>query len=32
MKGQPAAIIAIFQAPGSNALGVAEGVKKRWRN
>lgn len=28
MNGQPAAIIAIFQAPGSNALGVAEGVKK----
>jgi HAE1 family hydrophobic/amphiphilic exporter-1 len=26
-KGQPAGIIAVFQAPGSNALAVAEGVK-----
>ena len=28
MNGQPSAIIAIFQAPGSNALAVADGVKK----
>src|SRR5262249_1405319 len=27
-NGQPAAIIAIFQVPGSNALEVADGVKK----
>ena len=27
MNGQPSAIIAIFQAPGSNALAVADGVK-----
>src|SRR5215813_5812424 len=27
-NGQPAAIIAIFQVPGSNALKVADGVKK----
>src|SRR6266513_1099515 len=26
--GQPAGIIAVFQAPGSNALSVADGVKK----
>src|SRR6266513_1649491 len=26
--GQPAGIIAVFQAPGSNALAVADGVKK----
>ena len=26
-RGQPAAIIAVFQAPGSNALAVADGVK-----
>src|SRR2546421_6825127 len=26
-KGQPAGIIAVFQAPGSNALAVADGVK-----
>ena len=26
--GKPAAIIAVFQAPGSNALAVADGVKK----
>jgi HAE1 family hydrophobic/amphiphilic exporter-1 len=28
MNGQPSAIIAVFQAPGSNALAVAGGVKK----
>ena len=28
MNGQPSAIIAVFQAPGSNALAVADGVKK----
>jgi len=28
MNGQPSAIIAVFQAPGSNALAVAEGLKK----
>ena len=28
MNGQPAAIIAVFQVPGSNALAVADGVKK----
>lgn len=28
MNGQPGAIIAIFQAPGSNALATAEGLKK----
>jgi hydrophobic/amphiphilic exporter-1 (mainly G- bacteria), HAE1 family len=28
MNGQPAAVIAIFQTPGTNALAVAEGVKK----
>jgi hydrophobic/amphiphilic exporter-1 (mainly G- bacteria), HAE1 family len=27
-SGKPSAIIAIFQAPGSNALAVAEGVRK----
>src|SRR6476620_11556835 len=27
-SGQPAAIIAVFQVPGSNALEVADGVKK----
>src|SRR5207245_2596217 len=27
-SGQPAGIIAVFQAPGSNALAVADGVKK----
>src|SRR5258707_3191266 len=27
-NGQPAAIIAVFQVPGSNALAVADGVKK----
>src|SRR6266700_3457391 len=26
--GQPAGIVAVFQAPGSNALAVADGVKK----
>ena len=28
MNGQPSAIIAVFQSPGSNALAVADGVKK----
>lgn len=28
MNGQPSAIIAVFQAPGSNSLAVAGGVKK----
>src|SRR6202043_2082596 len=28
VHGKPACIIAIFQAPGSNALAVAKGVKK----
>ncbi|HKX27008.1 MAG TPA: multidrug efflux RND transporter permease subunit [Blastocatellia bacterium] len=28
LNGQPSAIIAVFQAPGSNALAVAEGLKK----
>jgi HAE1 family hydrophobic/amphiphilic exporter-1 len=28
INGQPSAIIAVFQAPGSNALAVAEGLKK----
>jgi HAE1 family hydrophobic/amphiphilic exporter-1 len=28
MNGQPSAIIAVFQAPGSNALAVADGVKR----
>jgi HAE1 family hydrophobic/amphiphilic exporter-1 len=28
MNGQPSAVIAVFQAPGSNALAVADGVKK----
>src|SRR6266404_1979942 len=28
MNGQPSTIIAVFQAPGSNALAVADGVKK----
>jgi HAE1 family hydrophobic/amphiphilic exporter-1 len=28
VNGQPSAIIAVYQAPGSNALAVAEGVKK----
>jgi HAE1 family hydrophobic/amphiphilic exporter-1 len=28
MNGQPGAIIAVFQSPGSNALAVADGVKK----
>ncbi len=28
MNGQPSAIIAVFQAPGSNALAVAAGIKK----
>jgi multidrug efflux pump len=27
MNGQPSCIVAVFQAPGSNALAVAEGVK-----
>jgi hydrophobic/amphiphilic exporter-1 (mainly G- bacteria), HAE1 family len=27
-NGQPGAIIAVFQAPGSNALAVADGIKK----
>jgi len=27
-NGQPSSIVAIFQAPGSNALAVADGVKK----
>src|SRR6185437_5707325 len=26
--GRPAAIVAVFQSPGSNALAVADGVKK----
>src|SRR6266498_12151 len=30
--GQPAGIIAVFQAPGSNALAVADGVKKTMEN
>jgi hydrophobic/amphiphilic exporter-1 (mainly G- bacteria), HAE1 family len=29
INGQPGAIIAVFQIPGSNALEVADGVKKR---
>jgi HAE1 family hydrophobic/amphiphilic exporter-1 len=28
MNGQPGAIIALFQTPGSNALAVADGIKK----
>ena len=28
MNGQPSAIIAVFQAPGSNALAVADGLKQ----
>src|SRR6266446_4493227 len=28
MNGQPAAIIAVYQSPGSNALAVANGVKR----
>ncbi|MES1261730.1 MAG: multidrug efflux RND transporter permease subunit [Acidobacteriota bacterium] len=28
MNGQPAAAIAVYQSPGSNALAVADGVKK----
>jgi HAE1 family hydrophobic/amphiphilic exporter-1 len=28
INGQPSAIIAVFQSPGSNALAVADGVKK----
>jgi HAE1 family hydrophobic/amphiphilic exporter-1 len=28
MNGQPGAIVAVFQAPGSNALATAEGLKK----
>src|SRR5215831_1170921 len=28
MNGQPSAIIAVFQAPGSNAIQVADGIKK----
>ena len=28
VNGQPSAIIAVFQAPGSNSLAVADGVKK----
>jgi len=28
INGQPSAIIAVFQAPGSNALAVADGLKK----
>jgi HAE1 family hydrophobic/amphiphilic exporter-1 len=28
-SGQPSGIIAVFQAPGSNALAVADGVKKQ---
>jgi HAE1 family hydrophobic/amphiphilic exporter-1 len=28
MNGQPAAIVAIFQTPGSNAIAVADGIKK----
>jgi HAE1 family hydrophobic/amphiphilic exporter-1 len=28
VNGQPSAIIAVYQSPGSNALAVAEGVKK----
>jgi hydrophobic/amphiphilic exporter-1 (mainly G- bacteria), HAE1 family len=27
-EGQPAAIVAVFQSPGSNALAVADGVRK----
>ena len=27
-NGQPAALVAVFQAPGANALAVADGVKK----
>jgi HAE1 family hydrophobic/amphiphilic exporter-1 len=27
-KGQPAALVAVFQAPGANALAVSQGVKK----
>src|SRR4030095_14830380 len=27
-NGQPAGLIAVFQAPGSNALAVADGVKR----
>ena len=27
-RGQPAAIVAVYQAPGSNALAMADGVKK----
>jgi HAE1 family hydrophobic/amphiphilic exporter-1 len=27
-KGRPAALVAVFQAPGANALAVADGVKK----
>ena len=28
MNGQPAAVIAVFQSPGSNALATADGVKR----
>ena len=28
LNGQPAAVIAVFQTPGTNALAVADGVKK----
>jgi HAE1 family hydrophobic/amphiphilic exporter-1 len=28
LNGQPAAVVAVFQTPGSNALAVADGVKK----
>ena len=28
MNGQPSAIVAVFQAPGSNALATADGLKK----
>ena len=28
MNGQPSAIVAVFQAPGSNALAYADGLKQ----
>jgi len=30
-NGKPAAILGVFQTPGSNALTVAEGVRARWK-